>query len=97
MSRVIRSRVEGFRHDSGVRHGRLSGPTRYRLVFPAGQRGRGLARRRRALAVADRHPDGAVDPGDHGDGPAGLIPASSWTRLQGAAWPAPTGIATGFR
>ncbi|MGY4598584.1 hypothetical protein ACVWXL_006330 [Bradyrhizobium sp. GM22.5] len=56
-----------------------------------------------SLAVAalslclDRHPDGAVDQGDHGDGPAGLIPASSWTRLQGAAWPAPTGIATGRR
>jgi hypothetical protein len=31
--------------------------------------------------VSDRHTHGAVDQGDHGDGPAGLIPASPWTSL----------------
>ena len=49
-------------HDSGVRHGRLSKPTRYRRVFPAYPGGRGLACRRRALAVPDRHPHGRNNP-----------------------------------
>ena len=58
--------------DSGLRYGGLSGPSCPRRIFPAGQRRRGLARDRGTVAVPDRDPDRAVDPGDDGDGTSHL-------------------------